>query len=261
MNTDIFILARLDSQRLSKKQLQKIGNEYLLKILVNRLKKSKKIRNVIVCTTNKKTDEELVKFLKKEKILFFRGSEKDVLKRMLDTAKKFGTDKIIDVEGDKIYTDLTLLNKVIKELSKKGTDFVIGKRKNEEFDPYDHFIHGIIPTGFSKKILEKICKRKQAKDTETGYKELFLETELCNVKFLEIPNIKKSTRNIRLTLDYPEDLKLARKVFAELGMKFNFRDIISLYEKKPEIFKNSVRISEKWKQEYEKNRLDKTFKK
>ena len=38
---DVFILARLNSTRLPKKQLKKIDNKPILKILVNRLKKSK----------------------------------------------------------------------------------------------------------------------------------------------------------------------------------------------------------------------------
>ena len=254
-NIDVFILARLDSKRLPKKQLKKINNQHLIKILVERLKKSKKVRNVIVCTTIDKTDDPLVKLLKTENILFFRGSKKDVLKRMLDAAEKFNTEKIIDVEGDKIYTDLALVDKISNEISKKGVDFVIGKRKNEYFDPADHFIHGVVPTGFSKTILRKICDKKKTRNTETGYKEIFLKSNLCNVKFLEINNIKKITKNIRLTLDYPEDYELAKKIFSEIGSNFDYHDIITLYSKKPEIFKNTLKISEKWKKEYEKNRV------
>ena len=66
MNADIFIPARLDSKRLPRKHLMKINEEPLIKILVKRLESSKLVRNVIVCTTNQKTDDELVQFLKKE---------------------------------------------------------------------------------------------------------------------------------------------------------------------------------------------------
>ena len=151
-NIDIFILARLDSKRLPKKQLRKIGNENLLKILVNILRKSKKIRNVVVCTTNKKTDEPLISFLKKEKILYFRGSEKDVLKRLLGAAKKFSTDIIIDVEGDKIYTDSKLVDLIVKQFLDSKNEFVIGSRNKTKFDPTDHFIHGIFPAAFKTEI-------------------------------------------------------------------------------------------------------------
>ena len=45
-----------------------INGEPLIKILVKRLQKSELIRNVIVCTTDQKTDDELVEFLEKENI-------------------------------------------------------------------------------------------------------------------------------------------------------------------------------------------------
>ena len=258
-NIDIFILARLDSKRLPKKQLRKIGNETLLKILVNRLRKSKKIRNVVVCTTNKKTDEPLISFLKKEKILYFRGSEKDVLKRLLGAAKKFSTDIIIDVEGDKIYTDSKLVDLIVKQFLDSKNEFVIGSRNKTKFDPTDHFIHGIFPAAFKTEILEKVCNMKKTRNTETGYKELFFEKGICKKKFVTLPTKIKIPDEIRLTLDYPEDLELAKQIFSRLGKSFHYNDIIKLYKKNPEIFEITKTISDKWKLNYKKNSIKKSF--
>ena len=256
---DIFILVRLNSTRLPKKQLKKIDNKPILKILVNRLKKSKNIRNIIICTTNKKTDDPLVNFLKKEKILYYRGSEKDVLKRMLEAAKKFCTDIIIDVEGDKIYTDVKLVDLVIKQFLNSKNEFVIGSRNKKDFDPTDHFIHGVCPAGFRTSVLEKICDKKKTNNTETGYKELFFEKGVCSRTFVTIPRNNTIPKEIRLTLDYPEDLKLAKKIFGELGNDFGYKDILKLYNKNPEIFKISKKISDKWKINYQKSRVKKGF--
>ena len=256
---DIFILARLNSTRLPKKQLKKIANTPILKILVNRLKKSKNIRNIIICTTNKKTDDPLVNFLKKEKMLYYRGSEKDVLKRMLGAAKKFDTDIIIDVEGDKIYTDVKLMDLVIKQFLNSKNEFVIGSRNKKDFEPTDHFIHGVFPAGFRTSILEKICKKKKTNNTETGYKELFFEKGICKKTFLTIPTNNIIPKEIRLTLDYPEDLKLAKRIFAELGNDFGYKDILKIYNKNPEIFKVTKKVLDKWKINYQKNIVKKGF--
>ena len=256
---DIFILARLNSKRLPKKQLKKINNQPILKILVNRLKKSKNVRNIIICTTNKKTDDPLVDFLKKEKILYYRGSEKDVMKRMLEAAKKFDTDIIIDVEGDKIYTDVKLMDLVIKQFLNSKNEFVIGSRNKKDFEPTDHFIHGVFPAGFRTSILEKICKKKKTNNTETGYKELFFEKGMCKKTFLTIPTNNIIPKEIRLTLDYPEDLKLAKRIFAELGNDFGYKDILKIYNKNPEIFKVTKKVLDKWKINYQKNIVKKGF--
>ena len=256
---DVFILARLNSTRLPKKQLKKIGNEPILKILVNRLKKSKNIRNIVICTTNKKTDDPLVSFLKKEKILYYRGSEKDVLKRMLGAAKKFDTDIIIDVEGDKIYTDIKLMDLVIKQFLNSKNEFVIASRNKKDFEPTDHFIHGIFPAGFRTSILEKICNKKKTNNTETGYKELFFEKGICKKTFVTIPTKSNIPNEIRLTLDYPEDLELAKRIFAELGNNFGYKDILKIYNKNPEIFKITKKVLDKWKINYQNNIVKKGF--
>lgn len=256
-NIDIFILARLDSKRLPKKQLKKIGKEYLLKILIDRLKKSKRIRNIVVCTTSRKIDDPLVNFLKREKILFFRGSEKDVLDRMLKAAKHFETDVIMDVEGDKIFTDPKLVDLVAKEFSDKKTQFVIGSRDKKTFIPTDHFIHGVFPTGFQTKILEKLCNIKKTKNTETGYKEMFFSKGICRKKYLSLPIKNKVPEKIRLSLDYPEDYELAKKIFSNLGRGFDYKDIIRLYSENPGIFDITREISKKWEINYKKNLIKK----
>ena len=63
MNTDIFIPVRLDSSRLPKKHLKKINNIPIIELLVQRLKKVKNVRNIIVCTTNLSSDDKLVNLL------------------------------------------------------------------------------------------------------------------------------------------------------------------------------------------------------
>ena len=116
MYADIFIPVTLGSKRLHQKHLKEIDGKPLLKYLIERLESCKKIRNIVICTTNSKTDDQLVSFLQKENILVFRGSDLDILTRFLDAAKYFGTEIIIDVEGDKIYTDPKYVDLIVNSL-------------------------------------------------------------------------------------------------------------------------------------------------
>jgi spore coat polysaccharide biosynthesis protein SpsF (cytidylyltransferase family) len=178
---------------------------------------------------------------------------------MLGAAKKFDTDIIIDVEGDKIYTDVKLMDLVIKQFLNSKNEFVIASRNKKDFEPTDHFIHGIFPAGFRTSILEKICNKKKTNNTETGYKELFFEKGICKKTFVTIPTKSNIPNEIRLTLDYPEDLKLAKRIFAELGNDFGYKDILKIYNKNPEIFKITKKILDKWKINYQKNIVKKGF--
>jgi spore coat polysaccharide biosynthesis protein SpsF len=256
VNTDIFILARSTSHRLPKKHLQKINGKTVIENLVNRLKKSKKIRKIIVCTTNLPSDDKFVEFLEEKNIEYFRGNNKDVLKRLLDAAKFYNTDIIIDVSGDKIYTDIDYVDKITEIFKNKEIDFIRGSNSKNKFEPSSLFIHGIIPGGFRTSALEKICKLKKITNTEDGYTEFFIKNNTIKKKYI-VPEINfKYTNKIKLDLDYPEDLILAKKIFEHLGNNFHMKEILELFSLKPYLIKDSEIILEKWKKNYVEKKLN-----
>jgi len=260
MNADIFILARLDSSRLPKKHLEKIQGIPVIKHLFNRLKKASKIRNIVVCTTNLASDDQLVEYLEKEKIKFFRGEEKDILKRLLDAANYFKTDLIVDVEGDKLYTDPKFVDKIVEDMEKSDLDFVIGNDSLDHFNPHNHFVHGIIPAGIRVSALETVCKLKTTNNTETGYKEFFTNNEKLKIKYLLLDEKLKIFSNIRLTLDYSEDLQLAKEIFQVLGTDFNHLDILKLFQNKPDLLSITESILKKWDENYQERVTDYSLK-
>ena len=79
----VIIEARSNSSRLPRKHLKKVFNKTIIEYMIERLKNSKLLEDIVVSTTVNKTDDELVKLLKKNDIKYFRGSENDVLFRVL----------------------------------------------------------------------------------------------------------------------------------------------------------------------------------
>jgi spore coat polysaccharide biosynthesis protein SpsF len=254
MNIDIFILARSASNRLPCKHLREINGKPIIENLVNRMKTSEYIRKVIVCTTDLPSDDKLVNFLDKKNIEYFRGSDKDILKRLLDAAKHHNSDIVIDVSGDKIYTDIDYVEQVSKILQEDEVEFVRGNNSKSIFDPEDHFVHGIIPGGFKVKTLEKICKGKKSKNTEDGYTEFFTSSDTIK-KFYIIPKVDFNiTKKIKLELDYEEDLDLAKKLFRTLKNDFHMNDILEIFSKNPDLIKITEPIINKWASNYNKQK-------
>ena len=250
MNVDIFIPARLDSSRLPKKHLKKINNIPIIELLVQRLKKVKNVRNIIVCTTTKKSDDELVKFLVKKNILYFRGDDTDILKRFYDAAQKFQTDIIVDVEGDKIYTEPFFVSEIISEMKNNNYDFIIGNDSTKIFNPSDHLIHGIIPAGIRVSSIKKVSKLKNEFNKETGYKEIFVNSKNIKKKFFVFNSKLQVPSSLRLTIDYPEDLNFARKLFSILKEDFTHKDILKIIKDNPDLLKKIEKINTKWLKNY-----------
>jgi len=256
MNCDIFIPARLQSTRFPEKHLQTINSVPLIKYLIERLQTCEKIRHIVVCTTDSPSDEKLVQFLKQEDIMCFRGNEKDIIKRLFDAATFYDTDIIIDVEGDDFFTDPLLVDKLALEMKNSNFDFISGNISTENFDSKTGYPHGLIPVGIRYSALKKIYEQKQTSNTETGYKEFFMNDNLFKIKYL-IPEIERDfSENLRLTIDYEEDFELAKKVIEELGNNFNFNNLLNLFQKKPELLKIVEPVIEKWKKNYNSNLTD-----
>ena len=66
------ITARLKSTRLPKKILLEVKGKPLIVHMINRIKYSKKIKNIIIATSTNTQDDILEDIARKEKILCFR---------------------------------------------------------------------------------------------------------------------------------------------------------------------------------------------
>src|SRR5438552_5701571 len=85
--------ARMSSTRLHGKIFKEIGGKPLLQYHIERLRQSG--LNIIIATTSNSVDDKVCAFAEKQKILFTRGSETNVLERYYEAAKKFDLDVIV----------------------------------------------------------------------------------------------------------------------------------------------------------------------
>lgn len=242
INCDVLIPVRTGNTRLPGKALKQIDGKEIILYLIERLKTCKNIRKVIVCTTSLPSDDLLSELLARKKIDFFRGSEKDILDRFYSTSKKFQTDFIINVDGDDIYTDPLYVDKMAQHFENTCADYIdmIG------------FPFGFRSVGFSKNALEKICKLKNTNNTETGYRDFFTATGIFKISNMNYDYIK-FPKNLRLSLDYEEDLKLAKIIFSKLGNNFHLFDILELFKNSPNLLEITANLDTKWSKHYKNN--------
>lgn len=246
MDVDVFIPVRMTSSRLPGKALRIINDKPILKYLLERVQKAKKIRKIIVCTTINKSDDKLIGFLNSENVEFFRGSEHDILTRYLDAANKFGTKFIVNVEGDDIYTDPICIDKIVEEFENTDADYL---------DIQDMPL-GLSPSGIKIDALKIICSIKKTNNTETGYKSFFTSTNLFHTKHIKLVDSLIFPNKTRLTLDYQEDLELAKEIFNEIGNDFHKKNICDLFQKRPELVDITNGLEEKYYRHYTQNLTD-----
>ena len=79
----VIIQSRMGSSRLPGKVLKKLNDKTVLGHMIDRLKKSTIIDDIIICTTSNSEDDLIVNFCEKNQVKFYRGSENNVLSRFI----------------------------------------------------------------------------------------------------------------------------------------------------------------------------------
>ena len=118
------IEARMTSSRLPGKVIMKVKNKTLLEYLIDRLKQIKEIDDIILCTTKNHTDDILVKKAMELKVKYYRGSENNVLSRVVGAVKKFKADAVIQITADCPIIDYKIIKNVITIFKKNNFDCV-----------------------------------------------------------------------------------------------------------------------------------------
>ena len=79
----IIVEARLGSTRLPGKVMKKVNSKPLLFYMIERLKLIRNIDDIVIATTNSKNDDLIYEFSKSQNVNCFRGSEINVMQRVI----------------------------------------------------------------------------------------------------------------------------------------------------------------------------------
>ena len=236
------IEARMTSSRLPGKVLMHLGNVPLLEVLIHRVKKSKLIDEIVLATTTNKTDDPIVNLCKKLKVPFYRGSEYDVLDRVLKAAKKSGADLICELMGDSPFLDPNLIDETIKTHIKNKNDYT------SNFYPENYLPMGFATQVFSTKVLEKTARlTSDPIDRVHVSYYIYQHPEIFKCGGVKIGKGIKYPE-IRLCVDTKEDFDLVNKVFEGLGKKnplFSCREAMVYLQSHPHLLKINKHVKQK----------------
>ena len=107
------IEARMGSSRLPGKTMKKILGRPMLELMIERVQDSKEIDDIVIATSSSKSDDVIQELTSKLDVNCFRGSEDDVLDRVLNAAKMVKADTILELWGDCPLIDPEILDKLI----------------------------------------------------------------------------------------------------------------------------------------------------
>jgi spore coat polysaccharide biosynthesis protein SpsF len=229
----IIIQARMGSQRLPGKVMNKIKNKPILFYMLEQIKKSTLYDKVIIATSVKKENNVIRNFCKKNKITCFSGSENNLVNRYYLCAKKHNINTIVRLTGDCPLIDPQIIDLSIKKFLSGKYDFVANTSP-----PYNKsFPDGVDVEVFSFKVIESVnfkCKNKNDLEHVTPY--IWRKKKRFNLYRFELKN---NLSKYRFTLDYEEDFILIKEILINLyknRKKITMNNVINYIKKNKNIY-------------------------
>jgi spore coat polysaccharide biosynthesis protein SpsF len=230
MKNVAIIQARMGSTRLPGKVLKEIEGITVLEHIVNRLRGSKKLNEIVIATSINASDEQITKLADKKGWEFFAGSENDVLRRFTDAARLYQAEVVIRVCADCIFYDPQILDDVIAFFYEKKCDYATTT------------IERTFPRGIAVEVLRyETLKHIELISKAPRHREHMTSFITDNQDQFRVYNFLDKTGSYnpdwRWVLDTPEDFEFAKDVYSDLykaNPLFGIDDIRQWVLKHPE---------------------------
>jgi spore coat polysaccharide biosynthesis protein SpsF len=219
------VQARMGSTRLPGKVMQHIAGKPMLWHVVNRIKYSKVIDEIVIATTKNEEDDRIENFCKDNSLLYYRGDENDVLDRYYHAAREYSADVIIRITSDCPLIDPKIIDYVIKEHLSSNANYTSNTIKRT-------YPRGLDTEAFSFKALYKAWREAKVQYQREHVTPYMYENE----QLFTLNNVqeKRDLSGLRWTVDEQEDLNFVRVVYEKLYQNkkiFLMRDILALLER------------------------------
>ncbi len=231
----IIIQSRIASTRLFGKVMLQILNRPVLALMHERVKRSRFHTDIVIATSTNPLDQNIIQFAEREKINVFAGDEIDLLDRHYQAAKLYKADAVVKIPSDCPLIDPLVIDNVLSFYLKN----------HNKFDYVSNLHPATYPDGNDVEICSFRALEQAWRDADRDYQRehttpyIWENTDIFRVANLEWETGFEYFDKYRLTLDYPEDFELIKRIYENLYPKnpnFGLNEIIKFLDENPEVY-------------------------
>lgn len=235
------IEARMTSTRLPGKVLKLACGKPMLELMVERLRRVPSLDGIVIATTVNAADDPIVALAQRLGVGFWRGSEDDVLQRVLDAATAHKIDVIVETTGDCPLIDPDVVEECIQVYQESGVNYV------------SNVLERTYPVGmdtqvFATGVLADVARRtNDPVDHEHVSLYIYRHPEIYSLKNVPAP-LGLRRPDLALTLDTSEDYALIARIFEALypaNSAFGLRDVLAFLEREPALARLNAHVRRK----------------
>lgn len=230
MNIVAIIEARMTSRRLPGKHLLPAAGRPMIANLIRRLQRTPSLTGIVLATTVNETDEPLARIAAEYGVSCFRGSEPNVMERVLGAAESAKADLIVGITGDCPLIDPDLVEQAIRVFRANKYAYL----NNAETLSY--------PDGMNTQVYHIDTLRKSFSMTQDPLVQEHVTLHIRRNPDLFPPLYLVAPPSLHwpelaLTLDERADYELLKRIiehFGEANPYFSCREILEVLRAHPE---------------------------
>ncbi len=221
----LIIQARLNSTRMPKKILYKLGNITVLDHVIKRAKKSKYFSKIVIAVPEG-DEEEIKEGINDKSIEIFSGSENDVMSRYYECANNYSARTICRITSDCPFLDWRILDRCYEKYTELDNKYYVANT----CPPPSTYPDGMDVEIFSMNMLKKAYENETLQENREHVTFQFWKSN--EYKSYQVDNTEDLS-DLRFTIDYNEDylrLKNIAENFCPNGEDLSLNTIVSLLE-------------------------------
>lgn len=222
VKTVLITQARTGSTRLPRKVLLEVNNTPLLKIHLDRLKKSKNVDKIIVATTTCDEDDIIEQLVTGWGCEVYRGSENDVLDRFYQAVKDINPLWVVRVTSDCPLIDPKLVDDVVYFAQENNIDYCSNTL-------VENFPDGQDVEVFKFSALEyawNFATKKSDREHVTPYIKEKSNHQNCSLFTAMNFDNESDFSQIRMTVDESRDFELIKVVTENIGLEKTWKEYV-----------------------------------
>lgn len=246
MRIDATIQARLGSSRLPGKVLKTICGKPMLELQIERIRQSALIDRVIIATADSPQNDAIEELANRLGCFCFRGSEDDVLGRVVGALRAYDVELHVEFQGDNPAPDPLLVDSIIGYYLKHSTDY----------DYVTNALKTTYPPGAEVSVYPaSVLMDAERRTGKSPLREhvglhIYQHAERYRICNLEAPPWL-SRPDLHLEVDTEEDFELVSAIFNHFYPEnpgFSLSQVIEFIDKNPALAEKNCAIERRWKQ-------------
>ena len=221
------IAARMKSSRLKNKAILDLNGKPMILQLLSRLRSARRLDDIVLCTSTHPDDEILLEIALENGFKSFAGSEDDVMDRFIKAGEREKADIVVRITGDNPLTDPEIIDTMVGKHVSSGSDYT----------RTDNLPFGVTAEVISFSALKKAFQMAENSSNSEYMTYYFLDnTDVFKIGRLAARK-EISRANYRLTVDYPEDYELMKRIFEHFTNEehLSLVDIVNYLDMNPSI--------------------------